>query len=540
MKKKILSILLVCAMLVASLPVFTVASGAADIDWKNDKEIVINTAAQFIEFKEQLKEWNFTGQTVKLGDDIDFADYEIKEFNAGFRSHVAIDVKAGGFQGIFDGQYHTIKNLTVTFPGGNFGLFGGLNNGAASPGNYTGDPVVIKNFSIVDSSISLGNNSAIFYYQSRGADLTFENVYIGTDITFSNASAADGNSVFVNSVTGSVKFTYTVKNCVYDGTINTEHSLYGVFLCNSFKKSTPTVRIENCLIVNSTAAPYDTKGTKTYTEGAVGEMTATVTTPIDVVRYVDGNLVNAITGADVDMPAGFTARVGSYPVPTDALPLFTVNPDAPEKRYVKFMYNNALYDQVTITGESLTITEFPKIKIDNVVVDNVIWTDAFTKAIVDLPLTATDNTVLVAKIPGINDSSMLGVQCGAANNNKQSLRFIGGIYNLDGDAVGFEITVKYKENGELVTRSYKKSVDKVYTSINATENGDIKNVTAKELGALYLYAVVLEGVPTNAGQIDVTVKSFKTVYGGMLDVQGSQMTVSILDGVVNNALSPLS
>ena len=539
MKNRIISMLLVCVMLMASIPVFTVATGAVTtIDWKKDKEIVINTATQFVEFKNQLTSWNFSGQTIKLGDDIDLSEVEIEDRGNGYKSNVPFEVAVGGFQGTFDGQFHFIKNLTFIHPGANAGLFGKISPSNDAGGTYEGNPITVKNFAIIDSNIAIGDNSALIYWQSRGGNLTMENIYIGTDITFLSPTGTDGNAVFINNITRTA--TVTIKNCVYDGAITSGHNLYSVFF-NYVMTETPTMRVENCLIVHDTAVPYDVNRTTQNSSGLVhGTMTAKRTTGVNNVRYKDNGLFNAMTGAAVDMPEGFTARDGTYPVPTSALPLFADKSNAPVKKYVKFMYNGAVYHQEILEENGMTIDAFPEIKANGVVLTDVIWINSATGAMVELPVTVTEDTVFVAKTPGVNESSMLGVQCGAVNNNKQSIRFIGGLYNLDGEAAGFEITVKYKENGVLVTRTYRKSVNTVYSSINATENGEIKNVSAKELGAYYLYAVVLEDVPANIGQIDIVVNTFKTVYGGKIDIPGTEMIISIMNGVVNNNLSPLS
>ena len=55
------------------------------------------------------------------------------------------------------------------------------------------------------------------------------------------------------------------------------------------------------------------------------------------------------------------------------------------------------------------------------------------------------------------------------------------------------------------------------------------NVTAAELGAPYLYAIVLEGVPADAGQLDITVKSIKAVGNGNIVISGTEMSFSMIN-----------
>ena len=53
----------------------------------------------------------------------------------------------------------------------------------------------------------------------------------------------------------------------------------------------------------------------------------------------------------------------------------------------------------------------------------------------------------------------------------------------------------------------------VYTSILAEENGSVRSVTAAELGGVYLYALVLENVPVNAGDIVFTARPYRVIDG---------------------------
>ena len=344
MKKRVLSILLVVTMLAVMVPAFAVASSADEVtvtDW-TAKEITLYTAADFVEFKNQLASvTNFTGQTVKLGADIDLADCEVIS-GGGYQKNVEATVKLGGFQGIFDGQYHTVKNLVMVHPGANFGLFGKISPSNDGSGTYTGAPIVIKNFSIIDSTISIGDNSALLYWQARGGDLTIENVYIGTDITFSNPTSDNGNGIFINNLTRTAK--YTVKNCVYDGTVTANHDRYGVFFSYVMTKD-PSVSIENSLIAHENALPYDANRTSKNSSGLVhGVISKEKTTATNVLRSVDGNLVDAMTGAAVDMPAGFTAREGGYAVPTTLLPLVENAVDATNvsTQFKGIQYNSEL------------------------------------------------------------------------------------------------------------------------------------------------------------------------------------------------------
>ena len=58
--------------------------------------------------------------------------------------------------------------------------------------------------------------------------------------------------------------------------------------------------------------------------------------------------------------------------------------------------------------------------------------------------------------------------------------------------------------------------------------------------SVYLYGMELENVPTDIGQIDFTVKSFKQVGKSKLRIYDEAVTVSFKNGVVDSTLTPLS
>ena len=98
--------------------------------------------------------------------------------------------------------------------------------------------------------------------------------------------------------------------------------------------------------------------------------------------------------------------------------------------------------------------------------------------------------------------------------NTQSLRFISVLNSLEGSEVGFEVTTKYLEGGQLQEFTWDPiKSDYVYSSITATSNGTVRTVTAKELGGTYVCALALDDVPTNIGQIDFYVKSYVIIKG---------------------------
>ena len=125
-----------------------------------------------------------------------------------------------------------------------------------------------------------------------------------------------------------------------------------------------------------------------------------------------------------------------------------------------------------------------------------------------------------------------------AVENAQSVRFLATIHSLEASAAGFEINAKYLEETVLKEKNWNVMTSHVYSMINATENGTVKTVSAGELGGTYLFAVSVDDVPTNIGQIDFYVKSYVVVNGEKVYSEVASFTLN--NGVFTTELSKLS
>ena len=328
MKKRILSILLVVAMLAVMIPAFAVASSAETTvtDW--DAEVItLMNADDFKAFHDQIHtkgKGAFHGQTVKLGADIDMTGYTFTMFTADEANGYV------GFAGIFDGQFHTLSGITAKSAANCTGFFG-------NPGNPT-DVVVdvwIKNLALVNTTIT-GNDCGVFYGMVN-AKVTFENVYNAATI-----SGTGHNAGFIESTRwGSPDVEFI--NCVFDGTVKGSNyqasGFIGGNLMNGAGKDAPV--FTNCLVTGNI---YN--GSSVYAGGykflgnASKETTATYNDCIQFNSYyqtdaagqtyaVCPKLVGLGSGfaafdnlAAEDIPAGYTVLNTGYPVPTTLLPFF--------------------------------------------------------------------------------------------------------------------------------------------------------------------------------------------------------------------------
>lgn len=187
------------------------------------------------------------------------------------------------------------------------------------------------------------------------------------------------------------------------------------------------------------------------------------------------------------------------------------------------------------------ITSFPTVT-DVAENETIIWTYSKngSNVVALAPLEVTCDMVLTAKKVKITDNTLAGMQYTAVTDNKQSVRFISTIHSLNGSAVGFEITAKYMKNGALTEQKWDKSSTYVYTSIKATsKSGTVKDITANELGGTYLFAISVDEVPANIGQIDFYVRSYVIANGEKVynSTQASIWTMN--NGVYDSAATPL-
>ena len=91
------------------------------------------------------------------------------------------------------------------------------------------------------------------------------------------------------------------------------------------------------------------------------------------------------------------------------------------------------------------------------------------------------------------------------------IRFVGTL-NCDNlkfaEMLGFKIVATYMENGEETSMTYDCSGSLVYASVAETANGVVREVTAAELGADYLYALTITDIPAAVAEIEFTVTPY--------------------------------
>ena len=130
------------------------------------------------------------------------------------------------------------------------------------------------------------------------------------------------------------------------------------------------------------------------------------------------------------------------------------------------------------------------------------------------------------------DVKVFGVQKSVDTvDGKCKLRFLATIQDLSAENAGFEIIARYTEDGVEKTKDLSSGVSKVYTSVNANEDGTIRSVSAAENGGTYIMAYAVNNVPTG-GQIDFSYRAYVTVNGEKIYSSKNPSKVTLVDGEI--------
>ena len=266
--KKIISCLILCAMLLSVIPISvsadTVSVAITDIAWNNDTEKVIDltnyTAGtheftissndEMVYFNNLITNGkgkkNFDGFTVRLKADIDLSG---KTWNKNSR-----------FAGTFDGEGHTISGLTMADGRGLFGYAVGS----------------ISNFTLIGASItnSSGNTGAIVGDSNdsalKGRNLTISNVQV-INSTISGTSQVGGIMGATNDSSSADANTVIIENCSFNGVVTgTDSRVAGIV---GYSVNTTALTISNCSV-----SLEGSTGTATKVAKLVGETNKVSTT----------------------------------------------------------------------------------------------------------------------------------------------------------------------------------------------------------------------------------------------------------------------
>lgn len=118
----------------------------------------------------------------------------------------------------------------------------------------------------------------------------------------------------------------------------------------------------------------------------------------------------------------------------------------------------------------------------------------------------------------------IGVQESAVKDGTYAVRFVGALGDdvalADYSEVGFRVTATWGADG---TKTLDTACTAVYGKITGSADGVTSEYRADSFGAKYLFALAVEGIPTDAGQITFTVTPYYVTAAGT--VTGNACTV---------------
>lgn len=208
-----------------------------------ENTVELYTARDLLQFAKEVNDGNtFAGKTVKLMDDVDLAGIEWKPVG---------QTQVSSFQGTFDGQGHTIKNMTVNYTGTNSnyacGLFGWieLHNGA---------PIVIQNVKFDNANVTgIKYTGVVAGYANGASGAEIKNCVVTNSTVTSNSKNAGGIIGYMGKgvLTGN-----TVSGC----TISAKYDVGGI--ANSVEPAVTFTKnkVENTKIYYEEDQSYDAAG----------------------------------------------------------------------------------------------------------------------------------------------------------------------------------------------------------------------------------------------------------------------------------------
>ena len=116
-------------------------------------------------------------------------------------------------------------------------------------------------------------------------------------------------------------------------------------------------------------------------------------------------------------------------------------------------------------------------------------------------------------------------------NNVQNIRILGTVDYRCYAEIGYNVTVSWVDGDNTVTKELGDvKCEYLYFSINAKESGTLEKKTARDLGGNYIFALTLQNVPTNKGDVTITVKPYIKHTAGSAPVYGAVGTAKYNNG----------
>lgn len=406
----------------------------------------------------------------------------------------------------YTGTGCTVRNLTITDSAFYGKEYVSAVIGAANSGNITVSNVRVRNTTITGNATG-GNNTAglcgrfVGDAGVTGGDATFENCTVDATISaFKNAAGICGGEA--SSKTLSV----TIRNCVVAGDIETTVTSAKTGCAVGFFGWTNGVNltIENSVcIANLKGAVKECS----FVNNLLRASTITVTDTIGIGKafgnFNKDNMTVAFTNcAVIDPSAVLGEEVALWDTTPASVPgTLTIDGEA--------------QDFLTATLPMISFGEL-KTRVAKMYAD-----------IADPTFLANVNGMITRRLWNISGIALQGLQETAPAAGTLSIRFLGTIAAsyTQFNALGFDIA--YTDPSDTHFDAQEVAVKTVYTSILASEGGEMVAHNASDFDASYIFALTLEDVPA-VGTCTFTVTPF--VCSGETKLTGMTYEITYTNG----------
>ncbi len=528
---------------VTAAPTYT-----ADTSWEGTGEekspYLINTPEELLGFASKIGETgtnSIAGKHFKLMADIDLNPGYTGGAEAPPNKWTQFD---RAFSGTFDGNGHTISGIYLTSTntnklktkngeeyttGGRVGIFGA----------QLYDALTVTDLAIVNSYINGQNGKYIggiigLTGNSSGA-LTLKNLYMDVNITseylqyYSYNSANETETLQTDTSCGGLlgrvggtAAAVIIENCVVAGNITSGNG----YRIGGFIGETETTN--NNVSIKSSAfyGNINIKNSEkvNYVGGLVGVVTKAPT---------GFTVDNCIMAGDITF-AGTYSNCGNVLKTSNAAATLSIT----DCLYVDvYGYNKAINPQGTANITDTNNIEIVAADITGLAALDIIDTNAWKASPENgYPLPTDVYYMLYAEAedkPGDEATKFVGYQASKAVGNHYDLRLVAVLTEgeLDNFAkLGFKVKLSYTDPTEgLISASQEKEIYTVYSSIYAKvgSTDETLTYTAEELGGKYIFALVIEDIPTSIDRLTVDVSTFHVANGSDEQVTGSTSKVTI-------------
>ena len=484
-------------LLSASIPCFGEAVKAdagtvqaeVDTSWYTEdpslSEYCISTSAQLLGFATLLgKGSSFAEQTVKLGADITVNDVELSSVKEEEKELLLRwpAINQSTFQGTIDGQGHTISGIYYPAPYNYVGLFGNVAGGVDQQASVVDLSIVNCRIEVADSNCRVGvlfGNGA-----NCGKGLTLRNLYVDADVICEGTPDSLGG--LVGRLRGVPLF---VDSCVVTGNLSAEGTSSGMGGVIGY--STGAITVSDSGVFGSLQA----------SSGDVGGMIGACTGSLSITRSVsDGEhfCEGATAFAFYGKATGAVTLENLLYTHEELSPIPNASSQTEAGKY-------ALVESASLRGsEAMAVLSRYGWSGWRAVLDGVI-----------LPIG-------LLKGEGESESEfdfctkLVGYQTAKGENGTVRLRLVAVVDSLRYSAIGFSVNAHGEQIG---TKNTDKSSTTVYSSLLGETDGTVIQYTAKELGGAYIFALNINNIPLNAGEITFEVATYH-VRGGQKIVDG--------------------